>query len=94
MGLATLTLRPSPFIGASVLFGSDNFLSEQKPLPAKADDPTFAFADIRLRPHYPARSPLAEILRLVAPGSDQYVVEKYAVEIESVLAKWGQAIKH
>ncbi len=93
MGLATLTLRPSPFIGASVLFGSDNFLSEQKPLLAKADDPTFAFADIRLRPHYPARSPFAEILRLVAPGSDQYVVEKYAVEIESVLAKWGQAIK-
>jgi Flp pilus assembly protein TadD/peroxiredoxin len=85
MGLAPLLLRPAPFYGSSFLFGSPNTLSNQYP--------AFAFADIRLTPHYPAKSPLADILRLVAPGSDEYVTEKYAFEIESLLQRWSQSLK-
>jgi len=85
MGLAPLLLRPAPFYGSSFLFGSPNILSNQYP--------AFAFADIRLTPHYPAKSPLADILRLVASGSDEYVTEKYAFEIESLLQRWSQSLK-
>jgi Flp pilus assembly protein TadD/peroxiredoxin len=51
------------------------------------------FADVRLIPHYPARSPLEGVLRLVAPGSDEYVTEKYAFEIESLLHAWSEALR-
>ena len=37
----------------------------------------------------PPQSPLADVLRLVAPGSDGYITEKYAVEIESILQEWS-----
>ena len=36
---------------------------------------------------------MEDVLRLVAPGSDDYVTEKYAWEIESLLKQWGQALK-
>ena len=51
------------------------------------------FSDVRLTPHYPSPSPLADILGLVAPGSDSYITEKYAVEIEAILSRWGQDLK-
>jgi tetratricopeptide (TPR) repeat protein/peroxiredoxin len=85
MGLAPLLLRPAPFCGSSFLFGQPQVLPNQ--------NPTFPFADVRLTPHYPAKSPLADVLRLVAPGSDEYVTEKYAFEIESLLDQWSQALK-
>ena len=56
-------------------------------------DPSLPFSDVRLTPHYPARSPLEDVLRLVAPGSDEYVTEKYAFEIETLLQQWSQALK-
>ena len=52
-----------------------------------------SFVDVRLKPHYPAPSPLADIFRLVAPGSDEYPLERYAVEIEAVLGKWGEDLR-
>jgi Flp pilus assembly protein TadD/peroxiredoxin len=82
MGFAPLLLRPAPFHGASLLFDT-----------TQSTGPAFAFSDVRLRPHYPAKSPLADVLRLVAPGSDEYVTEKYAFEIESIFKKWSQAFK-
>ena len=51
------------------------------------------FSDVRLMPHYPALSPLADVLRLVPAGSDEYVTEKYAEEIEAIFRRWGQALK-
>ncbi len=42
--------------------------------------PFLPFADLRLTPHYPAKSPLDDVLRLVAPGSDEFVTEQYAFE--------------
>ncbi len=32
-------------------------------------------------------------MRLVAPGSDDYIAEKYAFEIEAILNKWGDDLK-
>ncbi len=55
--------------------------------------PSFPYADIRFKPHYPTPSLLADVLRLVAPGSDEYVTEKYAFEIETILNGWGRALK-
>ena len=55
--------------------------------------PFFPFADPRLSPHYPVKSPLDEVLRLVAPGADEFVTEKYASEIARLLNGWGQALK-
>ena len=55
--------------------------------------PSFTFADFRLTPHYPAKSPLDDVLRLVAPGTDEFTAEKYAFEIALLLNDWGQALK-
>jgi tetratricopeptide (TPR) repeat protein len=60
--------------------------------PPRAIHP-FSFADYRLTPHYPEKSPLDEVLRLVAPGSDEFVTEKYAFEIGQLLDEWGRALK-
>src|SRR5580698_8635800 len=85
MGLASLVLRPAPLRGSSFVFGLPAvFTSERSPFP---------FSDVRLTPHYPAKSPLEDVLRLVAPGSDEYVTERYAFEIESLLKQWSQALK-
>ncbi len=85
MGLAPLLLRPAPLHGFPLLFGF--------PTPAPAGENPFRFADVRLIPHYPAQSPLADVLRLVAPGSDEYVTEKYAFEIGSMLGEWARSLK-
>jgi tetratricopeptide (TPR) repeat protein len=85
MGLAPLLFRPAPFRCSPLLFGPSTAFSDAKP--------GFPFADVRLTPHYPAKSPLTDVLRLVAPGSDEYITEKYAFEIESLLNQWSQALK-
>ena len=48
---------------------------------------------LRLTPRYPAKSPLDDVLRLVVPGSDEFVTEKYAFEIGRLLNDWSQALK-
>ncbi len=86
MGFAPLLLRAAPFYGRSFLFGTPKAIRNQQHL-------ALAFADARLTPHYPAKSPLTDILRLVVPGSDEYITEKYAFEIESLLKQWSDALK-
>lgn len=81
MSLAPLFLRPAPFSGMSFLFGAPN------------QGHAFPFADVHLTPHYPVKSPLEDVLRLVAPGSDEYATEKYAFEIGSLFDQWSQALK-
>jgi Flp pilus assembly protein TadD/peroxiredoxin len=56
-------------------------------------NPTFHFADFRLTPHYPAKSPLDDVLRKVVPGTDEYVTEKYAFEIMRLFDGWSHALK-
>ncbi|MGC1613823.1 MAG: FG-GAP-like repeat-containing protein [Candidatus Acidiferrum sp.] len=53
----------------------------------------FDLADSRVSPHYPAKSPLEDVLRKVVPGADEYVTEKYAFEIMRPLEKWSRALK-
>jgi Flp pilus assembly protein TadD/peroxiredoxin len=85
LGAAPLILRPAPFFASSVLFDSPTATSDQHS--------QFPFADIRLTPHYPVQSPLADVLRFVPPGSDEYITEQYAVEIELLLKRWSQALQ-
>lgn len=85
MGLAPVLLRPSPLRGSSLL------LEAAKLLPGTAS--ALPFVDVRLTPHYPSASPLADVLRLVPPGSDEYITEKYASEIELIFAQWSQSLK-
>ncbi|MGA9461269.1 MAG: tetratricopeptide repeat protein [Terracidiphilus sp.] len=84
LGSAPMVLRPAPFFGSSPLFGS--------PEPSTVNQISLPFADVRLSPHYPTLSPLAEVLRLVTPGSDEYITEKYAFEIESILKQWSRVL--
>jgi Tfp pilus assembly protein PilF/peroxiredoxin len=51
------------------------------------------FLDLRFTPQYPAQSPLDDVLRLVVPGTDDYVEERYAYEIGKVLSDWSSAVK-
>jgi Flp pilus assembly protein TadD/peroxiredoxin len=53
----------------------------------------FPFADLRFTPHYPAKSPLDDVLRLLAPGSDEFITEAHAWEIMQVLGEWSQSLK-
>jgi len=54
---------------------------------------TFPLTDYRITPHYPTKSPLDDVLRYVAPGTDAYQTEKYASEISQLLAKWAKELR-
>src|SRR5277367_5417520 len=58
-----------------------------------ADCHAFEVADHRITRHYPAKSPLEDLLRKAAPGTDEYVTEKYAMEIWRLLDRWSEALK-
>jgi len=60
---------------------------------ATAQASKFPFADARFTPHYPAKSPLDDVLRLAAPGTDEYVTEGYAFEVMALLEEWSQHLK-
>jgi tetratricopeptide (TPR) repeat protein len=85
MRCAPLLFLPSPLHSAAFESLVPRILGEQRP--------SFPLADYRLTPHYPAKSPLDEVLRYVAPGSDEYVTEKYAAEIAQRLEEWGQELR-
>jgi tetratricopeptide (TPR) repeat protein/peroxiredoxin len=61
--------------------------------PSYGRESSFPLADSRLTPHYPAKSPLDDVLRLVAPGADEFVTEKYASEIARLLEPWSRALR-
>ena len=75
---------PAPLLGKALGTHGPEILAEQNNL---------SFHDYRLTPHYPVKSPLDDILRLVVPGSDEYTAEKYAFEIELMLKDWAKALK-
>ena len=60
---------------------------------AQRGQSVFPLADHRLIPHYPAQSPLEDVLRRVAPGTDEYITEKYASEIGSLLNAWSRELR-
>ena len=81
LGVSPFLLRPASFSGALLSFG------------AQLPSATMAFAEARYTPHYPARSPLEDVLRLVPAGSDSYVSEKHASEIEAVFGRWSECFQ-
>ena len=58
MGMSPVLLRSAPFAGIFSIF--------DPPIAAAAPD-HFSLSDPRYIPHYPARSPLEAVLRLVPP---------------------------
>ncbi|MFC5864528.1 FG-GAP-like repeat-containing protein [Acidicapsa dinghuensis] len=62
--------------------------SEQPSYPSEVD-----FHEPRLQPHYPSKSPLESVLRLVAPGRDEFFTEKYAAEIDSILQNLSKELQ-
>jgi len=84
MGWTPLLFLPAPLHGSSFGWRLPGVAAARLPLPLAAS---------RLMPHYPAKSPLDDVLRLVAPGADQYITEQHAFEIMPLLAKWSQALK-
>ncbi|HVU47179.1 MAG TPA: tetratricopeptide repeat protein [Terracidiphilus sp.] len=85
MALTPMAFRAAPFFRGPFLADAPSLASSQQ-----AD---LRFTDLRLTPQYPVKSPLADILSLVTPGSDSYSTEKYADEIGSILNKWSEALK-
>jgi tetratricopeptide (TPR) repeat protein len=80
MGWAPLVLRAAPLHGSASLLGISGVDSTASPL-----------FDVRFSPRYPAKSPLEDVLRLVAPGSDEFVTEAYASEIGKILETWSHS---
>lgn len=60
---------------------------------AAAQASPFPLIDARLSPHYPAKSPLDDILRLATPGTDEYITEGYVSELMAVLDEWSQRLR-
>jgi len=80
--LKVIGWAPAPFIAAPF----SRFLRHNVGLAR------FAATEFRLTPKYPAKSPLDDVLRLVQPGLDKFIAEKYALEIMQVLAVWSQTL--
>jgi len=49
--------------------------------------------EYRLTPHYRVQPPLEDILQHTVPGSDAFPTERYAAELETVLDRWGAALR-
>jgi tetratricopeptide (TPR) repeat protein/peroxiredoxin len=86
--LKGMRYAPVLFVPAPI----QRFLFHQTPGNALADS-NLARPDFRITPHYPTKSPLDDVLRLVTPGSDEHVTEKYAFEITSLLSEWSRALR-
>ncbi|WP_334266726.1 FG-GAP-like repeat-containing protein [Edaphobacter sp. HDX4] len=82
MGMAPVLLRVAPFDNWSLFHDPS---SPPGSLPLSLDE-------FQLKAHYPAKSPLEDVLRFVAMGSDEFVTERYAFEIEQELKKWGASL--
>ncbi|HZS70890.1 MAG TPA: FG-GAP-like repeat-containing protein [Candidatus Acidoferrum sp.] len=52
--------------------------------------PPLPLADPRFQPRYAEKGPLEDVLRRVAPGSDEFVTEKHAFEISRLLDVWSR----
>ena len=81
LGWAPLAFLPAPFSSLA---------------PGRVSVPplrSLGFTDSTITPHFPKNPPLEEIFRFVTPGTDQYVTEKYAAEIATILNAWGDALE-
>ena len=85
MGWAPVLFLPAPIDKSALSFSlAANRSVPRFPLPFRRRSPY---------PHYPAKSPLDDVLRLAAPGTDEYVTEGYAAEIMMLLEEWSRHLK-
>jgi Flp pilus assembly protein TadD/peroxiredoxin len=82
MGMAPILLRVAPFANWSLFH---DLSSQPGYLP-------FSLGEFHLKANYPTKSPLEDVLRLVAMGSDEFVTERYAFEIEQELGQWSTTL--
>jgi Tfp pilus assembly protein PilF/peroxiredoxin len=92
MQLAPLAFLPAPLQAWAGSDVSSAVGSASRILPA-FDLAVHLVDDSRLTPHYPAKSPLDDVVRLLVPGSDEYATEQYALEIGKILHGWSRALK-
>jgi len=85
------TMGWAPFVFSSApLFASRFSPLSCAPFLGAASAP---LSDFRIAPHYPSKSPLDDVFRLVAPGGDEFITEKYADEIMPLVHAWGERLK-
>src|SRR5215470_12594867 len=84
MGWAPFAFSSAPLFAPRFGPFSTELFSQNKSVP---------FSDFRITPHYPSKSPLDDLFRLVAPGEDEYITEKYAHEIMPLLSAWSEGLK-
>jgi Flp pilus assembly protein TadD/peroxiredoxin len=85
MRWAPVLFVPSPFHSAALPW---NFNGDSRGQPGM-----LPLADFRYTPHYPKKSPLDDILRYMAPGSDEFLAEKFAAEIKQRLEEWSKELR-
>jgi Flp pilus assembly protein TadD/peroxiredoxin len=86
----TVRWAPSLLLPAPLYQGPlDLLLSD----PSAVLSPAQSLSDFHLKPHYPSHSPLDDLLRLVPPGLDAYLSEKYVADLSTQLAAWSTALK-
>ena len=85
------TMGWAPFVFSSAPL----FASQFRPLPSQSFMGAAAvpFSGFRITPHYPTKSPFDDVFRLVTPGSDEYITEKYAYEIMPLRTSWSIGLK-
>jgi len=60
------------------------------PFPRLIDAPSAqSGGNFHLHPHYRARLPLEALLLNTQAGSDRFITEKYAEQIEAIFAEWA-----
>ena len=76
---------PASFTAAPLVVGQEPNPQQQRTLSTPLD--------YRLTPRYPAGAPLDDVMRKVHSELDIFPTEKYAEEIEAILARWGEALR-
>jgi tetratricopeptide (TPR) repeat protein len=76
------------FLPTGLLRGSFGF---HTPFAVRATPP--ADAEFHLHPHYRGHLSLEATLRKTAPGLDEFVAEKYAEQIATILQKWSLGLR-
>ncbi len=85
-------MRWAPVLFLPAPLHNSFFRSMPQGIPA-FEIPHFPFAAVPFLPHYPAKSPLDDVLRFANPGTDEYVTEGYAFELIKLLEEWSRNLK-
>src|SRR5258708_27499159 len=88
--LKTIGWAPSLFLAAPF---QEFFRPQCAEIRGHRSSALLALEDFHLTPHYPSPSSLDDVLRLVTPGLDEYITEKYASEIMDLLILWSKHLR-